>query len=116
MERKPERLECVISISKMLLWVVQSDPVELMFPLWDIELMGVWMQLRVMLARSTALPGSLCCVGNMETAAPSLGIAKDNSSPVPLGKGWPGPNSALVIPEPALAKLQRALAYLGRCR
>lgn len=116
MERKPERLECVISISKMLLRVVQNDPVELMFSLWDTELIGVWVQLRVVLARITALPGSLCCVGNMEMAAPSLGIAQDRSSPVPLGKGWPGPSSALVIPEPALAKLQRALAYLGRCR
>lgn len=31
MERMPERLECVICISKVLLWVVQNDPVELSF-------------------------------------------------------------------------------------
>lgn len=115
-KRGTERPEFVTSIHKMLLRVVQHEPVDLVFSLWDTELMRVLMLLRVLLVRSWALPRSLCFVGSVEITAPSLGFGQDSSFPVPVGKGWPRPISALISSEPALAKLQRVLDYLGSYR
>lgn len=40
-QRETERLEFVMAVHKMLLRVVQHEPVDLVFPLWDTELMRV---------------------------------------------------------------------------
>ena len=114
MERKPEGPECVFSISRMLSWDVQNNLMEKTFLLWDTKMLRVCCNLGSCWRGGRALLGTLCCVGNMEKAVPSLGFVQDSSSPAPFGEGWPRPISALVIPEPALAKLVRALAYLGR--
>lgn len=68
-KRGTERPEFVMSIHRMLLRVVQHEPVDLVFSLWSTELMRVLMLLRVLLVRSWALPKSLLCreCGNRHT-------------------------------------------------
>lgn len=92
-KRETERPEFVISMSKMLLWVVQHEPVDLMFSLWDTELMRVWVLLRVFLVRSWALPRSLCCVGSVEMGLHHpLALGRTALFLCLLGKGDSGPS------------------------